>query len=134
MISRDKIRQVLERLASLGVHKDDLEESFVRGSGAGGQKINKTSSTVVLRHGPTGIEVRCQQERSRAQNRYLARAELCEKIEAWRLRRKQAKAAAVSRQRARTRRRSAAEKAKMVESKRRRGETKRLRHKPGSDE
>lgn len=133
-MSRDKIRQTLQRLAALGIHKDDLEESFVRGSGAGGQKINKTSSTVVLRHVPSGLEVRCQEERSLAQNRYQARVLLCEKMEAWRLRRRQAKAAAISRQRARNRRRSAAEKARMLETKRRRGEVKRMRHKPTHDE
>ncbi len=134
MISREKMRRVLERLASLGVHRDDLEESFVRGSGAGGQKINKTSSTVVLRHLPTGIEVRCQEERSLTQNRCLARIELCEKIESRRLRQKLAKAAAVSRQRAKNRRHSAAEKARLLESKRRRSQTKRLRGKPRNDD
>ena len=68
---------LLERLRLLGVALGDVEERFVRGSGPGGQKINKTSSTVVLRHRPTGIEVRCQQERSQAANRATAWAELC---------------------------------------------------------
>lgn len=60
----------------------DVEEQFIRGSGPGGQKINKTSSTVRLRHQPTGVEVRCQRERSQAANRETAWAELCAKLEA----------------------------------------------------
>ena len=72
---------LLERLRLLGVALGDVEERFVRGSGPGGQKINKTSSTVVLRHRPTWIEVRCQQERSQAANRATAWAELCRRLE-----------------------------------------------------
>ncbi len=60
----------------------DVEEYFIRGSGPGGQKINKTSSTVRLRHRPSGVEVRCQKERSQAANRETAWAELCAKLEA----------------------------------------------------
>lgn len=134
MISRDRIRQVLERLSHLCIHPDDLEESFIRGSGAGGQKINKTSSTVVLRHIPSGIEVRCQQERSLTQNRFLARMDLCDKLEAKKRATLLAGAAARSRQRAQNRKRTAGQKRAMIEQKRRRGDTKRLRGKPASDE
>ncbi len=70
------------RLAALGVGEADLLEKFVRGSGSGGQKINKTSSCVFLKHLPTGICVKCQQERSRELNRFHARRELCEQLEA----------------------------------------------------
>ena len=73
--------QIEERLKVLGVRSADVEEKFVRGAGPGGQKINKTSSTVWLRHGPTGVEVRCQRERSQAANREVAWAELCAKLE-----------------------------------------------------
>ena len=73
--------QIQERLDALGVLAADVEERFVRGSGPGGQKINKTSSTVCLRHGPTGVEVRCQKERSQAANRVTAWEELCAKLE-----------------------------------------------------
>lgn len=71
-----------ERLNRLGVRAEDLAEDFIRGSGPGGQKINKTSSTVVLRHLPSGLEVRCQRERSQTLNRYWARVELCDRLEA----------------------------------------------------
>ena len=71
------------RFVSLGVHPGEIEERFVRGTGAGGQKINKTSSTVWLQHRPTGIEVRCQRERNQATNRLIAWAELADKLE-WR--------------------------------------------------
>src|SRR6186713_1474597 len=74
--------QIDERLAALGVSLADVDERFVRGAGPGGQKINKTSSTVWLRHGPTGIEVRCQRERSQSANRETAWWELCEKLAA----------------------------------------------------
>jgi protein subunit release factor B len=71
-----------KRLTKLRVREEDLLEEFVRGSGPGGQKINKTSSTVVLRHVPSGLEVRCQRERSQVMNRYWARMELCDRLEA----------------------------------------------------
>lgn len=134
MISRDRIRSVLERMEKLGIRNDDLEETFVRGSGAGGQKINKTSSTVVLRHPKSGIETRCQQERSLTQNRFLARQELCDKLESLRKEKRLAAAAEVSRQRAINRKRTKGEKRAMTETKRRRGQTKRLRSKPARDD
>lgn len=71
-----------KRLTKLRIREEDLQEEFVRGSGPGGQKINKTSSTVVLRHVPSGLEVRCQRERSQVMNRYWARMELCDRLEA----------------------------------------------------
>jgi protein subunit release factor B len=120
MISRDSIRQLLLRLESLGVAREDLVETFVRGRGNGGQKINKTSSTVRLRHEPTGIEVLCQEQRSLAQNRYLARELLCDKLEQRRQAHHQARQAAISRARAQKAKRSPALKRRMVENKRHR--------------
>lgn len=64
----------------LGIFEEDLIEKFILGTGSGGQKINKTSSCVYLKHLPTGIEVKCQRERSRESNRYLAREELVKKL------------------------------------------------------
>src|SRR5215207_9776783 len=112
--------QIAARLAALGVRVSDIEERFVRGAGPGGQKINKTSSTVWLRHGPTGLEVRCQRERSQAANRELAWAELCTKLEQ---RQQAATRAAVDAQeieRRRTRQKSRGQKLRMIEAKKHR--------------
>jgi protein subunit release factor B len=126
--------EIQERLDALGVLPGDVAESFVRGTGAGGQKINKTSSTVVLRHGPSGTEVRCQEERSQAVNRQRAWERFCEKLEE-RLRvaaaARQAEAAKVRRL---NRKRSARQKAILVAGKRRRGEVKAARRKPEAGE
>ena len=69
-------------MQALGVREEDIEEQFVRSSGAGGQKVNKTSTCVVLHHRPTGIRVKCQRQRSQALNRFLARRILLDKIDA----------------------------------------------------
>ena len=112
--------QIESRLAALGVRADDVEERFVRGAGPGGQKINKTSSTVWLRHRPTGIEVRCQRERFQSANREMAWLELCEKLEERRRREAQASLDARETERRRTRQKSRSQKARMVESKKHR--------------
>jgi protein subunit release factor B len=134
MFSSEKIRSLLARMAALGIHRDDLEETFVRGSGAGGQKINKTSSTVRLRHVPSNIEVRCQEERSLSQNRYLARLELCEKLELRKREQHQLSRAAIARRRRQQTKRSRATKATMVREKRQRSSVKSLRKRPSADE
>ena len=73
---------LIERMELLLIRESDLVEKFVQGSGPGGQKINKTASCVYLRHVLTGIEVHCQDGRSRERNREIARERLCEQIEA----------------------------------------------------
>jgi len=80
-ISAEKERALLQRMLKLGVSEGDLTETFVRSSGPGGQKVNKTSSCVHLLHTPTGLTVKCQRERSQALNRFLARRLLMDKIE-----------------------------------------------------
>jgi protein subunit release factor B len=79
-VSEEKNRWLRERMEALGVREEDIEEKFIRSSGSGGQKVNKTSTCVYLRHNPTGIEVKCMKERSQSLNRFLARRELVEKI------------------------------------------------------
>jgi len=81
-IDPKKVAALEQRLVSAGIHEKDLVEKFVRGSGSGGQKINKTSSAVFLKHEPTGIEVKVQKSRSRQSNRFFARRLLLEKYEA----------------------------------------------------
>jgi peptide chain release factor len=80
-VNEGKNRGLNKRMEALRIHEKDLEEKFVRSSGRGGQKVNKTSSCVFLKHLPTGIEVKCMRERSQSVNRYLARRELIERIE-----------------------------------------------------
>jgi protein subunit release factor B len=125
--------QIEERLRALGVRVADVEEKFVRGTGPGGQKINKTSRTVWLRHGPTGVEVRCQRERSQAVNREVAWAELCAKLEA---RTRVAKAAVVDareEERRRTRQKSRGQKVRMIRTKKHRAGHKAKRGRVGGD-
>jgi protein subunit release factor B len=81
-VSSDKERQLAERMLALGVREQDIDEQFVRSSGAGGQNVNKVSSCVMLHHRPTGVRVKCQQERSQGLNRFLARRIILDKIEA----------------------------------------------------
>jgi len=115
------------RFVSLGVRPEEVEERFVRGAGAGGQKINKTSSTVWLRHGPTGVEVRCQRERSQSVNRLLAWTELADKLE-WR-RTESVNQAQDARELARRQKRqkSRGQKARMIEGKKHRANIKQTR-------
>ncbi|SLM33256.1 conserved hypothetical protein [Desulfamplus magnetovallimortis] len=79
--AKEKIDALEKRLAEAGIVKKDIEEKFIKSSGRGGQKINKTSSAVFLRHIPTGITVKCGSDRSRNTNRFLAMRRLVEKVE-----------------------------------------------------
>lgn len=126
-VTPQKERELTERMARLGIAEAELEERFLLGSGRGGQKINKTSSCVHLKHVPTGIVIKCQRGRSQAMNRFLARRELCdrieERIEGARSRRRSEQ----ERIRRQKRRRSRRSKERMLEEKHRQGERKDLR-------
>jgi peptide chain release factor len=122
-----------ERMTRLGLREEDLIEQFTRGSGAGGQKINKTSSTVQLQHVELGIDVRCQRGRSQVSNRYWARMELCDRIEALRDGLKNAEQSAIEKIRRQTRPRPRAIKEKLLQGKHRRSETKARRGKVSGD-
>lgn len=124
---------VRRRLGALGVAPGDVEEKFVHGAGPGGQKINKTASTVWLRHRLTGVAVRCQAERSQAVNRARAWGELADKLE--RRAREAAEAAQAAREaeRRRTRQKSRAQKVRMIQSKQHRARIKQARR-TGGDE
>ena len=80
-VSHNKEKALLERMQRLGIKESDLRETFIRSSGPGGQKVNKASSCVFLIHTPTGLSVKCQETRSQALNRYLARRLLVDRIE-----------------------------------------------------
>lgn len=83
-VSPEKDDQLARRLVALGVREEDLEESFVRSGGHGGQNVNKTSTCVQLRHRPSGLQVKCQSTRQQGMNRFLARHLLLDKLAALR--------------------------------------------------
>ena len=124
IVSPGKEKSLLERMQALGVREQDIEEQFVRSSGAGGQKVNKTSSCVVLHHRPTGIRVKCQQERSQALNRFLARRILLDKIETKLKGAESAEQQEIARIRRQKRRRSRRAKQKLLADKRHQAEKK----------
>ncbi|MBI2082288.1 MAG: peptide chain release factor-like protein [Deltaproteobacteria bacterium] len=120
MISLEKQKQLSEKMAALGIRESDIEEHFVRGTGAGGQKINKTSSTVLLIHHPTSLQIRCQSSRSQADNRFLARRLLVDKIEALILGKQSEERKRIEKIRRQKRKRSKRAKEKMLKEKHRR--------------
>ena len=118
-----------ERMARLGVRDADLDESFARSGGPGGQHVNKVSTAVTLSHRPTGISVTVQDSRSQAMNRKLARARLLDAIEQEIQRRRAAEISKQEKIRRRKSPRPARLKRRILESKRKRGELKKQRAK-----
>ncbi len=125
MITTEKWNRLKNQMDELGIDEDSLEEHFIRGSGRGGQKMNKTSSCVQLIYGE--LEVRCQKTRSQADNRFWARRELYERILECREGAYSKRQQEIEKVRRQKRRRSRRAKAKMLENKTRRGDQKRLR-------
>lgn len=132
MISPEKWLALEKRMKTLQLEERDLTEKFIRGSGSGGQKINKTNSCVFLRHEATGLEVKCQRTRSQKDNRYFARRLLCEKLEAQISQERSEKEKAIAKLKRQKRKRSKRAKEKVLENKKQRSETKSLRRKPSS--
>jgi protein subunit release factor B len=127
MVKKEKEEQLKKRMDELGIFDQDLIEKFILGSGKGGQKVNKSSTCVYLKHLPTGLEVKCQMDRSREMNRFLARRELCDKLEAIINKEASKKIQEAEKIRRQKKRRSRKQKEKMVEEKKRRGGVKKLR-------
>jgi protein subunit release factor B len=121
------------RMDALGVKESDLEESFVRSGGHGGQNVNKVATCVVLLHRPTGLAVKCQTTRHQGQNRLLARALLLDKLETERKRRDAAEQARVEKLRRQKRGRSAGAKRRMLADKARHADKKANRRRPSAD-
>lgn len=126
-VNPQKESRLAADMEKLGLHEADIEERFIKGSGPGGQKINKTSSCVVLLHRPTGIEVRCQRERSQALNRFLARRTLCERVRTLQAKEQTERERAAEKIRRQKRRRSRRQRARMLADKRHRAQKKEAR-------
>jgi protein subunit release factor B len=125
--SIDKEEILKLKMDSLGIKEIDLEEKFIHSSKKGGQKVNKTSSCVYIKHRPTGIAVKCQEERSQALNRFLARRILVNKIESLIL-----GSQAQAQKEIEKRKRSKRAKEKMLRYKKIRSEKKELRRTPAN--
>jgi peptide chain release factor len=80
-ITEQKKQELLRRMEKCGLFEKDIEEKFVRSGGSGGQKVNKTSSCVYMKHIPSGLSVKIQESRSQGLNRYYARKKMCELLE-----------------------------------------------------
>jgi protein subunit release factor B len=128
-VSLEKEQALKERMKNLGILEEELVEKFIRSQGHGGQNVNKTSTCVYLKHLPTGVEVKCQQERSQALNRFLARRLLADKIENLRLGRESAEQQRIQKIRRQKRKRSKRAKEKMLAEKRHQSEKKQVRKK-----
>ncbi|MGR3912348.1 MAG: peptide chain release factor-like protein [Candidatus Rhabdochlamydia sp.] len=130
MISKEKWDELNQRMEKLQIKEEDLTEKFILGQGRGGQNLQKTSSCVYLKHKSTGIEVKCQKERSRDMNRFFARRALLEKIETAVFKIKTDLQQLIEKKKRQKRRRSRKSRAKMLEGKKMRGEVKSLRASP----
>jgi protein subunit release factor B len=132
-INPEKADQLARRLVALGVSEADLDETFVRSGGHGGQNVNKTSTCVMLLHRPTGLQVKCQTTRHQGLNRFLARQLLLDKIEALQKGRVAAERARIEKLRRQKRGRSHRAKERMLADKSRHAVKKAFRRRVAPD-
>ena len=132
-VSPEKEAQLAQRMANLGVREADIEESFVRSSGPGGQNVNKTSTCVLLLHRPSGVQIKFQSTRQQGMNRFLARILLLDKIEARRKSFVDAERDRIEKIRRQTRGRSRASKKRMLADKTRHAAKKKSRTRPAEE-
>jgi len=130
MISTDKWIKLQDWMDALNVKDTDLIEKFIIGSGKGGQNLHKTASTVYLKHIPSGLEVKCQEDRSQENNRYYARLRICEKLHGLISEEKTKAQQKIEKLKRQKKRRSRRAKNKMLDEKARHGELKSLRKSP----
>jgi len=128
-VSTEKEDQLTQRMNALGVRESDIEESFVRSGGHGGQNVNKVSTCVMLLHRPSGVQVKCQETRQQGMNRFIARKLLLDKIESNRRERIAAERARIEKARRQKRKRSGAAKERILANKSRQSEKKKFRRK-----
>jgi protein subunit release factor B len=134
-VSKEKEEALRKRMESLEIFETDIVEKFVRSSGKGGQKVNKTSTCVYLKHLPSGVEVKCQRERSQAINRFVARRILADKIERMIRGRESEERKRIEKIRRQKRKRSKRAKEKMLEEKRKQSQKKEeRRYRPGPED
>jgi len=132
-VSFEKEEVLRRKMEELGIREGDLLEKFVRSGGKGGQNVNKVATCVYLKHAPTGIEVKCQQERSQSMNRFLARRILVDKIETMVRGKESAEQQRIEKIRRQKRKRSKRAKDKMLADKRKQSEIKQGRSfRPGA--
>jgi protein subunit release factor B len=133
-VSLEKETQLAQRMAALGVRESDIEESFVRSGGHGGQNVNKTSTCVMLMHRPTGLQVKCQETRQQGLNRFIARQLLLAKIATDRQTRAAAERQLVEKLRRQKRKRPRGVKEQILRTKSRQAEKKaNRRYRPAAD-
>lgn len=130
MISKEKWNKQQDWMLKLGINEADLIEKFIVGSGKGGQKLHKTASTVYLKHLPSGLEIKCQESRSREDNRYFARERLCEKLHSQFCEEKSKEQQQIEKIKRQKKKRSKRAKQKMLNEKSKQAQLKTLRKKP----